>query len=88
MYIKTDEIILKTREELGEAAENAWSIGAYNEPIEPVYIGSCKTEHNTYHYFMDIDGTYYFEDEVTMKFDKELKEHQKKTKKNKPLAAN
>lgn len=72
------EILLKDRKELQEDVKEAWSIGAYNEPKDPVYIGSRETEYDTYHYFKDSDGRYYYESGRTMKFEKEIKELQKK----------
>ena len=42
----------------GEIFGQAVTIGAYNIPDSPEYIGSRKTEHDTYHYFRDADGKY------------------------------
>lgn len=85
------EIILKTKEELGDAIKNAVSIGANNQPKNSVYIGSCTDEYDTWHYYQDEDGTFYYEGERILEFDCEMKEAQRRRKalrrmKNKQLA--
>lgn len=62
----------------GEIFGQAVTIGAYNIPDSPEYIGSKKTKHDTYHYFRDADGKYYFESERIMEFDRQIRESQKR----------
>ncbi len=61
---------LKTKEELGGAVGEAWSIGANNQPLDPEYIGSRRERDD--HYFKDIDGTFYFLSDSSMELEKEL----------------
>lgn len=82
MYLDNHEVVLKTREELADAVENAKSIGAYNEPENPVYIGSLETEYNVYHFYQDSDRRFYYEDERCLQFEKKIKEHRKGRKKS------
>ncbi len=63
---------LKTKEELGGAVGEAWSIGANNQPLDPEYIGSRRERDDTHHYFKDIDGTFYFLSDSSMELEKEL----------------
>ena len=74
------EVILKTKEELGEAVGQAVSIGANNQPENPVYIGSYKGEYGTWHYYRDGDGKFYYENSRIMEFDREMKEAQRRRK--------
>lgn len=78
--INIKEIIIKEKEELPKDINNARSIGAYNQPDNPVYIGSLKTKWNTYHYFTDGDSDFYYESERTMRFDEEMQEAKKERK--------
>lgn len=74
------KITIKPRDELPKHISDARSIGAYNIPENPVYIGSEQTANDVYHYFADDDGTYYYESERTMRFEEEMKERQLKRK--------
>lgn len=64
------EVIFKSKEELADIEAVARSIGAYNQPVDPVYIGSRKSERNIYHYYRDVDGKYYYESERCLLFDR------------------
>lgn len=63
---------LGTAEELAEAKGKAWSIGANSQPKDPEYIGSRRDGDNTYHYFKDTDGKFYFLSSRLLEFEKEL----------------
>ena len=82
MYLEKHPVILKNREQLADVIGHAKSIGAYNQPDNPVYIGSYDSGNNIFHYFQD-DGCFYFEDERCLQFDKEMKEHQKERRRKK-----
>ena len=82
MYLVNHKVVLKTREELADAIENARSIGAYNQPSCPVYAGSCDTGNNVYHYYRDSDGKYYYQDERCLQFENIIKEHTKGRKRH------
>ncbi len=71
----------ESMEELLECARGqAVSIGAYNQPDNPVYIGSESTEYSVFHYFQDNEGRFYYESERTLQFDRKMQEAQKKPK--------
>lgn len=76
-FFPRHEIVFKTREELAEAEANARSIGAYNQPLKPEYIGSIATGNDVYHHYRDVDGRYYYISESTLQFEKLIKEHRK-----------
>lgn len=82
--MKKQGIILRTKEELKETEGRAWSIGAYNIPEEPIkYLGSLAENNNIYHYYKDRGGNYYFETERGLKFDREMREAQKRHREKK-----
>ncbi len=83
MYLEKHPVILQNREQLADVIGHAKSIGAYNQPDNPVYIGSYDSGNNIFHYFQDDDGCFYFEDERCLQFDKEIKEHQKERRRKK-----
>lgn len=71
-------IQLKAAEELEEARRKAWSIGAYSQPRNPEYIGSLPDRNDTFHYFKDADGKYYYIGNREMEFEKEMETSIKK----------
>ena len=71
-------IQLKAREELKEAREKAWSIGANNQPVAHKYIGSRQEGDDTHHYFKDADGKFYFLSSRIMEVEKEMEASQRK----------
>lgn len=76
------DAVFRSEEDLSEVRGNAWSIGAYNIPEHPVeYLGSLKKERDIYHYYRDKNGKYFYENERTLRFDREMREAQERRKK-------
>ncbi|MCM1259242.1 MAG: hypothetical protein NC307_15555 [Roseburia sp.] len=81
------DAVFRSEEELSEVKGNAWSIGAYNIPENPVkYLGSLRAERDIYHYYRDKNGKYFYESERTLKFDREMREAQERHRSKKHRA--
>lgn len=78
------EVIFRSEEELKEARGNAWSIGAYSIPEDPVeYLGSLAKKDDVWHYYKDKNGKYFYESERTLKFEREMREAQERNRRKK-----
>ena len=75
------DAVFRSEEELSEAKGNAWSIGAYNIPENPVeYLGSLTAKRDIYHYYRDKNGKYFYESERTLRFERKMREAQTRRK--------
>ena len=73
------EVIFRSEEELREVRGNAWTIGAYSIPEEPVeYLGSLAEKDDISHYYRDRNGKYFYESERSLRFDREMRKAQER----------
>ena len=78
------EVIFRSEEELREVRGNAWTIGAYSIPEEPVeYLGSLAGKDDISHYYRDRNGKYFYESERSLRFDREMREAQERRRRKK-----
>ena len=78
------EVIFRSEEELREVRGNAWTIGAYSIPEEPVeYLGSLAEKDDICHYYRDRNGKYFYESERSLRFDREMREAQERRRRKK-----
>ena len=66
--------------ELELAQKNAYSFTGLKPPNDAWYIGSKEKSGDTYHYYKDAEGNYYYDSEKGRKFEEEMLLVQQKKK--------
>jgi hypothetical protein len=67
-------------EELEHAHQEAFSLGAHNEPDSVELLGIKEDSGNKFYFYKGSDGQYYYQSESSMKVEAEMREAMKKKK--------
>lgn len=68
--------------------KEAYSLGANNKPNFIYKIDEKKVNGNIYTLYQGNDGAYYYKSSITERFDKEMKEIEKRNKMNQGITRN
>ena len=74
-------------DELRKAAGEARTFPGLTPPNKAEYIGALSKNGDTYYYYKDENGTYWFDTESLRKFEKEMAEAEKRIKKRRQRPA-
>lgn len=67
-------------QEIEKAWSEAVSIGAYNEPEDPVLLGEREASGEKFYLYKDKDGRYYYQSDGTLRFEAEMQKKRQKKK--------
>lgn len=74
---------MEEKELLEQARKNAWSFPGLTPPNNAAYIGAIKTKEDTYFYYQDKEGNFYYDSQQMRCFELEMREAQKKKQQRK-----
>lgn len=74
---------MEEKEVLEQARKNAWSFPWLTPPNNAAYIGAIEAKEDTYFYYQDKEGNFYYDSQQIRRFELEMREAQKKKQQRK-----
>lgn len=68
---------MEEKDILEQARNQAWSFPGLTPPNHARYIGSIETKEDTYFYYQDREGNFYYDSQQMRSFELEMREAQK-----------